>query len=470
MADQYPVDRVETLLESPDAFALSGEYAVVEARRNEGAGMNKQDRLRNYLLGAPGAWLPIIGGIGVLILSAFLSTLPISPDPLLFGQLQFASGIVAITLAGAAFVRFHGTRDRFPLILAAGFGIVGVALASSILSLPSLSSNDETASLRDPMTWVIGRTLLAILLVSALLVQERYAHSLRPIRDVVTVLLIVVMISVFLSIVHRHLPTNIVVQPGHFFPRPGNLIPAAFFLLATLSYHRRLKTESGPFHFSLYFATAINLWCSLAAAQSDHQLDETFALASVLQFSSYAIILCGTFLDNIHLFREIHRLAISDPVTGLANYRHLIDSLEVEIQRTGRTARPFALLLFDLDGLKKINDQFGHQVGTHALCRAADVLRYHSRLIDTAARHGGDEFALILPETTDQGALEVLNRICDRVASDGKQPQVSLSAGFAIFPRDGNTVESLMDAADRVLYKMKKLHKLNPSFLKKVGA
>lgn len=420
-------------------------------------------------MGPPGAWLPIIGGTGVLILSALLRSLPTSPDPVLFGQLQFTSGIVAITFAGAALVRFRGTRDRLPLILAAGFVIVGVTLASSSLGLPTLSPSDSTASLRDPMTWVIGRTLLAILLVSALLVQKRHAWSRNPGRDIAAALVLVVLISTVLSIMHRHLPSNLVVQPGRFFPRPGNLVPAAFFALATLSYHRRLKNASAPFDLSLYFAAAINFWCSVAAAQSDRRLDATFALAAVLQFSSYAVLLGGALLDNVHLFQDIQRLAVTDPVTGLANYRHLFDSLEAEIQRTGRTGRPFALLLFDLDGLKNINDQFGHQVGTRALCRAADVLRFHSRAIDTAARHGGDEFALVLPETTDQGAQEVLSRIYDRVTNDGEQPTISLSAGFAIYPRDSNTAETLMAAADRALYCTKEQHKRNPPFVKQAA-
>jgi diguanylate cyclase (GGDEF)-like protein len=122
-----------------------------------------------------------------------------------------------------------------------------------------------------------------------------------------------------------------------------------------------------------------------------------------------------------------------------------------------------------LDGLKKINDQFGHQVGTCALCRAADVLRSHSRAIDTGARHGGDEFALILPETTDQGAQEVLNRVCDRITNDGMQPTISLSAGLAIYPRDGDTAETLLFAADRALYRMKEQHKRNPSFARQAA-
>src|ERR1019366_836376 len=108
--------------------------------------MVRQDQPRNFLLGSPGAWLPIIGGTGVLILHALLSRLPASPDPLFFGQLQFTSGIVAMTFAGAALVRFRGTRDRLPLMLAVGFVIVGVTLASSSLGLPTLSPSDSAAS------------------------------------------------------------------------------------------------------------------------------------------------------------------------------------------------------------------------------------------------------------------------------------------------------------------------------------
>lgn len=421
-------------------------------------------------MGSLGVWLPLIGGIGVLIVSALLRKLESSPDPLLIGQLQLTCGIIAITFAGAAFVRFRGTRDLLPLILAADFVIVGITLASSSLSLPTISLLDSDASLRDPMTWVIGRTLLAILLVSALLVQKWHPWSRNTGRDIAVALVLVVMVSSLLSLMHRHLPSNLVVQPGHFFPRPGNLIPAAFFLLAALAYHRRLKNASTPFDRSLYFAAVINFWCSVAAAQSDRRLDATFALAAVLQFSSYAVLLGGTFLDDLHLFQDIQRLAVTDAVTGLANYRHLIDSLELEIQRARRSGRPFALLLFDLDGLKLINDQFGHQVGTRALCRAADVIRFHSRAIDTAARHGGDEFALVLPETTDQGAQEVLSRICDRVVNDGKQPTISLSGGFAVYPRDGNSAETLMDAADRALYSMKQQHReSNPSFVRQAA-
>lgn len=413
--------------------------------------------------------LPIIGGMAVFLLCLWLRNLPIGSHPLLLGELQFTCGLLAVTFAGTAFVRFQGTRDRLPLILAASFLMVGVTLASSSLGLVHLSPAESNATLRDPLTWVIGRTLLGVLLMAALLVEKRYAWSRYPVSDVASALVVVILLTTLLSASHRYLPSEFVVFPGSWIARPGNLIPAAFFLVAAELFRRRLKNASAPFDHSLYFASAINCWCSIAAAESAQRLDAAFALAAVLQFCSYAVLLGGTLLDITFLFQEIRRLAVSDSLTGLANYRHLIDSLENEIQRTGRTGRAFAILLLDLDGLKKINDQFGHLAGTRALSRVAKVLRSQSRAIDTAARQGGDEFALILPETTERGAQEVLERVRNLAANDGEQPPISLSAGFALYPRDANTAEKLMEAADRALYEMKEQHKINPQLVKQAA-
>ena len=152
---------------------------------------------------------------------------------------------------------------------------------------------------------------------------------------------------------------------------------------------------------------------------------------------------------------EIRRLATSDPLTGLANYRKLVDVLDAEINRSGRTERSFALLLLDLDGLKKINDSYGHVTGSRALCRLADILRIDCRNIDTPSRYGGDEFALVIPEADAQSAQQVARRIRERVANDSEQPPFSVSVGAAIYPQDGETIEMLLGAADRALYEMK---------------
>jgi diguanylate cyclase (GGDEF)-like protein len=153
--------------------------------------------------------------------------------------------------------------------------------------------------------------------------------------------------------------------------------------------------------------------------------------------------------------KRLRRLAVSDPLTGLGNYRRLIASLEGEIRRSRRNERPFALLFLDLDDLKRINDRYGHLMGNRALCRVADVLRVSCRSIDTAARFGGDEFALVMPETREATAWQVAHRIQDDLAGDTEQPVLSLSVGVAEYPRDGETVEALLGVADHALYEAK---------------
>jgi diguanylate cyclase (GGDEF)-like protein/PAS domain S-box-containing protein len=152
---------------------------------------------------------------------------------------------------------------------------------------------------------------------------------------------------------------------------------------------------------------------------------------------------------------QLQHLAVTDPLTGLGNYRRLVEVLAAEIERSGRTGRPFAVVLLDLDQLKKINDRYGHLIGSQVLCRLADVLRVFCRLIDTPARYGGDEFAVILPETTAAAARLVASRIRSRLATDSLQPPISASIGLAVYPEDGETMEALLRTADRELYGMK---------------
>jgi len=152
---------------------------------------------------------------------------------------------------------------------------------------------------------------------------------------------------------------------------------------------------------------------------------------------------------------RVRNLAVSDPLTGLANYRQLVEALETEIRRSGRNERPFVLLLLDLDGLKKINDAHGHIAGSRALCRLADMLRLYSREMDTAARYGGDEFVLILPETDAEAARLVAQRISKRLMDDGEEPRISVSIGMAVYPDDGETSNEILGAADRDLYREK---------------
>jgi diguanylate cyclase (GGDEF)-like protein len=139
----------------------------------------------------------------------------------------------------------------------------------------------------------------------------------------------------------------------------------------------------------------------------------------------------------------------------LANYRHLVDVLDAEINRSKRTGREFALLLLDLDRLKEVNDRYGHVTGSQALCRLADALCICCRDLDTPARFGGDEFAIVLPETGTESANLVARRVRDSFANDGREPKLSVGVGVAIYPKDGKTIDTLLPAAEAAMYAMK---------------
>jgi len=171
-------------------------------------------------------------------------------------------------------------------------------------------------------------------------------------------------------------------------------------------------------------------------------------------FDGYEIIVVDV-TEQRALEDHLRREALSDSLTGLANHRRLFEVLHSEICRTKRTEREFSLVLLDLDELKEINDRFGHPAGDRALCRLARVLADCCRSVDTAARQGGDEFALVLPETGFAAATLVARRICDLLAKDAEEPNLSVSVGVASYPSDADGIGSLLYTADKALYAMK---------------
>jgi diguanylate cyclase (GGDEF)-like protein/PAS domain S-box-containing protein len=171
-------------------------------------------------------------------------------------------------------------------------------------------------------------------------------------------------------------------------------------------------------------------------------------------FSGYEIIVVDI-TDQRALEDNLRFQASSDSLTGLANHRRLFEVLNAEICRSQRTGREFSVLLLDLDGLKAINDRFGHAAGNRALCRLAQILTDCCRSVDTAARQGGDEFAVVLPESGTTAAKLVARRICDLLAQDVEEPALSVSVGVASYPKDADTIGPLLYAADSALYAMK---------------
>jgi diguanylate cyclase (GGDEF)-like protein len=401
-------------------------------------------------------FLSHLGGFLFLLFAAYwLRRIPLEPDPLLQGYLQVISGLLAFVFAAVTLVRFQGTQDRISLILGSGFLLSGAILSATSMLFFQFSSESPRWALWAPIAWWLGRMVLALLFVVALLVEHFLPRSRHPLREIIGAMLAVVALTYVLASALRRLPPEVSLHPHAFFPAPQQLLPGILFLVSLIWFRRRLTLENSEFDRTIYAATWLNVVAQLSAAQSERLLDAPFVLAEGLMVLSYTVALGGALLENARLFERVSHLAVSDPLTGLANYRHLLDVLESETERSNRTGRSFAVLLLDLDGLKKINDSYGHLVGSRAICRLTDVLRVHCRAVDTAARYGGDEFALVLPETHEEEARRVAQRIHQVMDDDAEEPPLSVSIGVAVYHDEGERIEKLLSDADRDLYKEK---------------
>ena len=166
-------------------------------------------------------------------------------------------------------------------------------------------------------------------------------------------------------------------------------------------------------------------------------------------------------LDNAIRIQRAEALSVTDDLTSLYNARYLAQVLRREVKRASRGNRPLSLLFIDLDGFKLINDTHGHLFGSRALVEAAEVIRGSGRETDVGARYGGDEFALVLPDTGSEGAVAVGERVRERIAAHqflqtaGLEIHLTASVGVATLPDTATSVESLIQLADKAMYWVK---------------
>jgi diguanylate cyclase (GGDEF)-like protein len=183
----------------------------------------------------------------------------------------------------------------------------------------------------------------------------------------------------------------------------------------------------------------------------DLLMAHTYALLNVFQ-------MVMELREKNHYLRD---LVVRDPMTGLFNHAHLHEALEREIARGERYGAPVSLILVDLDNFKNVNDDHGHQAGDYCLKTLSEILTTGGRRSDMAARYGGDEFAIILPDTPKQGATTrgeaIRAAVAGRAFSDIGLPPQTVSIGVAAFPEDAVDRQSLIGAADRALYASKRL-------------
>src|SRR6266403_5477570 len=181
---------------------------------------------------------------------------------------------------------------------------------------------------------------------------------------------------------------------------------------------------------------------------------ESFFLQSICDYAAIAI-------ENARSVEKIQELTITDDCTGLYNARHLYKTLETEVYRSARFGYEFTVLFIDLDHFKSVNDTHGHLIGSKLLAEIGYLVKAQLRLIDFAFRYGGDEFVILLPQTSKEAALIVARRLLEVMrlsefmAAEGLKLNVRCSMGLATYPEDAKSAHEIIRQADEMMYSVK---------------
>ena len=166
-------------------------------------------------------------------------------------------------------------------------------------------------------------------------------------------------------------------------------------------------------------------------------------------------------IENARAVRRIQELSITDDCTGLYNARHLYTLLSDEVHRSARFGYELAVLFLDLDFFKRVNDEHGHLTGSRLLGQVGQFLRENLRLVDVAFRYGGDEFVILLPQTSQDGALFVARRLVrgfhakEWRPADGIRLKLTVSVGIATYPLNASTPKEIVQHSDEMMYEAK---------------
>ena len=214
-------------------------------------------------------------------------------------------------------------------------------------------------------------------------------------------------------------------------------------------------------------AVAFPLWCRGRAVGALVGTDTTTStreprLSAPVRAAIHTLLEpAAVALDNAIRLQRAQALTVTDDLTQLFNSRYLSEVLRREGKRAVRSRQPLSLMFIDLDRFKEVNDTYGHLYGSRALVEAAGVIRDCARETDVVARFGGDEFAVVLPDTGSEGAMVVADRVRQRIAAfdflakEGLHCRLTASSGVATFPHPVPTVDRLMQAADDAMYWVK---------------
>ncbi len=208
-----------------------------------------------------------------------------------------------------------------------------------------------------------------------------------------------------------------------------------------------------------YMMAALAVSSYVLLASQEFRIEYAF-LSRILELFPFMLIAhLGALLsgETENARRQVELLSLTDEVTGISNMRNFFILADAQEKLAKRHQRPFAICMIDADGLKKINDQYGHFAGTELIRQVARIITAHVRSSDICARYGGDEFVIMFNENSKQNVTVAVERIVNSMATtpfefEGITISTTLSAGLASYPEDGDDVRSVMASADEAMY------------------
>ncbi len=395
----------------------------------------------------PGIWLGA-ALVNVTVQSSFVAAFII------------ATGNTLEALAAAMLVRrqlglpseFMRGRDVSTFI---GIAILSSTVAATVAAIP-LSTVHALAGadlLWNWWTWCLGDSMGMILVTPLILSwrsHEQQAWTPRRITEIasLTAGLLLTGELIFADRFESTLPLNFLVLPFIIWAAVRFRQREVTTLIAAVSAIAVVQTAQGHGPFA---AETLDESLSLLLAFMSTVAATGLVLNAVARERANALASLNAAL------RRLQAEAITDPLTGLHNRRFLEDYLPRELARAGRSDLPVAVIMLDLDNFKRVNDQSGHATGDDVLRAFGALLLRHLRASDVACRYGGEEFILLMPETTLAAAWRKAEHLRIDVETDAKPLQgVTVSLGIAIFPDDGDNADTLIRSADGALYDAKR--------------
>jgi diguanylate cyclase (GGDEF)-like protein len=353
----------------------------------------------------------------------------------------FASYLINRYAGGRNALQTPGNSMRFAGIATVAAAIVSPTIGASALALSKLAPWTAYDSIW--LNWSLGSVTGSLLVAPLVILLSHRGHAPWRRTELLEAAVLFAGLMLVGIVTFSELPVP--------FPMEFLFLPV---LLLTGSRLGRL-----PAAVAVLALTGLALYGTLSELGPFVYSTPTASLVMVMAFMGITAVISLSFAALVAEYmvaeEQLRELVVTDPLTGLPNYRRLIDTLALEISNSNRTGQPFAVVFFDMDALKRINDELGHLAGSRALCRVAETLKASCRTGDLTARFGGDEFVAVMPDTNDEGARAVIHRVTETLADDPDKPELSVSAGIAVYPRDGGTPTTLLSAADRALYAVK---------------